>query len=164
MLATFLLVVFFGSLIMAGMLWMAGGVAADIRAPYPKGEDALIPIKFGPFTMTASTAPDEIVEKFELPFACKPVKARLTAQTITQADTDKVTVNLQDDAGTEIVKDAVATAVVAGAGSWEALTLASGAANTQFNAGALLEMSYGASNAGDVGLDVTLVLYVRPVF
>lgn len=140
---------------------MAGGVAGDIRSAWPKGQDALIPIKFGPFEIIAGKTKDFIVEKLQLPFACQVKKGFVTAQDVNVANA--ITLNVQDDSGTpvQIVTDNALAAITGGAGSWVALTIAS--PNTTLNAGALLEASYG-SGASDTGESVTIVLYVKPVY
>lgn len=140
---------------------MAGGVAADIRGIYPKGDDSLHLIKFGPFTIVAGNAADHIVEVHELPFACVPVKARLTAQDL--IETNAITINLQDDSSVpkQIVTDHNVAAITDGAGSNVSLTIAD--LVTVINAGALIECSYG-SGSTDSGVDVTVNLWVRPAF
>lgn len=140
---------------------MAGGVAGDTRAPFPKGADTLFWIKFGPFEIVASKSADFIVEKFELPFACIPKKAYVTAQDVNV--TNAITLNIQDDTGTpkQVVTDASLAAITGGAGSKVALTIADSA--TVLNAGALLEMSYG-SGASDDAESVSVYLGVDPVY
>lgn len=139
---------------------MAGGSASDIRSKWPKGDDALIPIRFGPHDVEASGAADFIMEKRRMEFAFKPVRAELSARDITGA----WSINLTDDTSSpyEIITDQAPTAISKGAGSLEAITLASGATAQQINAGAILIWSY-FTEAGDVALDMVLTLWVRPV-
>lgn len=141
---------------------MAGGTAGDLRTPYPKGDNSLIPIHF-PLTVVASKTKDFITHSHKLKFACRPVLVEHSAQEV--AVTNAITINLQDDSSTpqEIVTDQTLAAVTAGAGGVTAPTLASGAKALTINAGAILEASYG-SGASDTSLDSVLTLWVRPIF
>lgn len=140
---------------------MAGGTASDIRAPYPKGEDSLVCIEVGAFTIEASKSADYVVDKQTIMFAFKPKKAELTATNIDV--TNGVTLNIEDDSATPqvIVSDEAITAITAGAGKLQALTIDDD--TMTINAGAVLVTSYG-SGASDAGLDVKVRLWVEPVF
>lgn len=142
-------------------LKMAGGTDGDIRAPWPKGSDSRFLWKFGPFEIIASKTKDFIVEKLQLPFACRVKKAFVTAQDINV--TNAITLNIVDDSATpvEIVTDHTLAAITGGAGSYVEMTVAS--PNTTLKAGALLEMSYG-SGASDTAESVTVILELEPVY
>lgn len=141
---------------------MAGGTAGDIRTPYPKGDNSLIPIHF-PMTVVASKTKDFISHSHKLKFACRPVLVEFTAQDIIV--TNAVTINLLDDSSTpqEIVTDQTLAAITGGAGGITAPTMASGAKALTLNAGAILEASYG-SGASDSTVDGVMTLWVRPIF
>lgn len=141
---------------------MAGGSAADIRSKWPKGDDALIPIVFGPHDIEASGSADFVMEKRRMEFAFKPVRAELTSREIVISNA--LTLNLVDDSSSpnEIVTNQAPAAVTKGAGALEAITLAVGATAQQINAGAVLIWSYGSA-VSDTALDVVFTLWVRPV-
>jgi hypothetical protein len=134
---------------------MAGGSAANIAAPYPMGD--IIPIRFQ-FEIIASKSADYVVDSFLVPWAFRPVYAELTAQIVTI--TNAITFNLEDDTGTPqvLIADHAVTAITGGAGTVQTPTLVK---TFKVNAGARLIASYG-SGAGDVALDVTVTLWVRP--
>lgn len=139
---------------------MAGGVAGDIRGSYPKGQDSLVLLEFGPFQIIASKT-DYDVDRFTTRFAFKPKFAELTATDI--AVTNAITVNIEDDTGTAkaIVTNKAVAAITAGAGLLLPLTIVN--KETIINAGAILLMTY-ISGTSDTGIDVKVRLWVKPVF
>jgi hypothetical protein len=140
---------------------MAGGNAANFQTPYPKGEDALVEIVFGPFDVPDAAQSGEIVERFTVPFAFKAVKCEATALDVTAGGTTFF-VDIFDDTSSpkEIVKDATIADVSLGAGSTEALTVVK---TVTINAGALLTLTYDSAS-GDSCIGVKIRLWVQPVF
>lgn len=139
---------------------MAGGSASDIRAPYPKGEDSLVCLTFGPFDVPDAAQTDEIVEKLTIPFGFKAVRAEVTALAVVAGGTT-FTVNLQDDTGTPqvLIADAAVADVSLGAGSAESLTVVK---TITVNAGAVLSFTY-TSVSGDTAIGVKLRVWVKPI-
>lgn len=140
---------------------MPGGVAGDIRTPWPKGGDSLIPLEFRCDSLEAGKTSDHIFEKMTMDFAFKVVKAEYTARVITE--TTAITLNLEDDSATPqvLINDfAVAGSITNGAGSVVAVTVDK---TKTVNAGAVLSASY-KSSTSDTGSNVVLRVWVKPVF
>lgn len=140
---------------------MAGGVAADVRSHFPKGEDGLVCFTFA-FNALASKAADWITSRMLVPFAFKAVKADLTAEEV--AITNAMTLNLQDDTGTaqELLTNVSVTAITAGGGGRIDMT-SDLDTDITINAGALLDLSY-ATGASDTVTNGVFRLYVKPVY
>ena len=137
---------------------MAGGDANDTRAPWPKGEDGLHLLEFGPVNVEASKAADHVFDTMTAQFKFKAVKAEFQTQTLTE--NNGITFNLEDDTGTAkvLINDAGVAAVVAGAGGVQALTVDT---TVEINAGALLKASY-KSGATDTSVQSKIRLCVKP--
>lgn len=78
---------------------MAGGVEADIRTPWPKGEGSILLLNI-PFYVPALVGGDDehIVAMFTAPFSFKVKKAELSALDIIEAGT--IQMSMVDDTGT----------------------------------------------------------------
>lgn len=138
---------------------MAGGVAGDIRTPYPKGEDGVILVASHSFNVIASQTAER-VDELELQWACKIVKAE-TCSTVMTIGTG-ITITVLDDTGTPIkFVDAKAAAVIAvGVAARTALVVDK---TVQMNAGALLRFEY-TSGSSDTSIDSIIRLWLKPVF
>lgn len=138
---------------------MAGGDANDLRAPWPKGDDGVMVLEFGPVNIEASKASDHIFDTMTAPFAFRVIKGEVSSQTLTE--NTGITINLQDDSSTpqELVSDAGLSAIVAGAGGVTAVTVSK---TITINAGALLYASY-KSGSTDTSVQTKLRLWIKPV-
>ncbi len=139
---------------------MAGGNAADFRAPYPKGEDSVVILSFGPFDIPDAAQTDEIIEEMTVPFGFKAVKAEISGLLLTDS-TPSTTINLQDDTGTPqvLIADASVTAFAIGAGAVQDITIVK---TITINAGAILRFTY-TSASSDVATGLKLRIWVVPV-
>lgn len=140
---------------------MAGGTAADIRAPWPQGEDGLY-LYQAPCTIVASKTKDFVTHVWRVHFAFFAVKCFYTAQDIIESNA--ITLNIQDDTGTpvELLTDFNLAAITGGAGGAAGSQDLSISTTKRIEAGALLEFSYG-SGATDSTVDGVFQLYVRPI-
>lgn len=137
---------------------MAGGTATVFRTPYPKGEDAYVPLIFGGISLTGVTG-SQTIASMTLPFACKCAYAEVVAGgAVTDADADG-TVAIVDDTGTpkEFATAQVLTALAAGA--VKALTVNK---TVEFYAGAILKVLWVPGDAGDALVNATVVIWVKP--
>lgn len=137
----------------------AGGTEADIRSPYPKGDNSLVHIAI-PFKVIASQT-DKCMQELTVPFSFTTTgaKAYLSAHAI--AITNGIALSIEDDTGTPKVIAAVAAATAAAAGSTveEALTVTEG---NEIFAGAQVRVmtTSGASDTIDHGV---INLWVKPL-
>jgi hypothetical protein len=133
---------------------------ARVSAPWPQGPSRtfLHPMSI---VALASKSADYVTQQFKLPWAVRVKRAFLTAEDI--SITNALTINLEDDESTPnvIISDLAPTAITAGAGNWEELTV--DIPNTIIKAGANLVLSYG-SGVGDVIVNGTLWLELEPVY
>lgn len=148
------------TLMLAGVLTMAGGNANSLRTPYPIGKKGLFPIFSKTFDMSQSHAADYIVDEQCVPFAFTVEEAEFCADALTEAV--GVTVNVQDDSGTPkvVIADAGVAAITAGASARQALTVDK---SKVIYDGALLQFSY-ISGAGDSATNAQIRLWVKPYY
>lgn len=141
---------------------MAGGVAADIRTPYPKGRDGLVLIQSAPVDVQASKT-GHVFDQIELQFACQVVKAETVSSVM--AISNGITFIVQDDTGTpkKMVNAGAAAAITDGSSARTAFLAATLNKGTTINAGALLEFQY-TSGASDTSTNTIVRLWVKPVF
>lgn len=140
---------------------MAGGTAADIRTPWPKGDKGWFLIEFGPVDIPDSAkSADELFDSFVTPFAFTAEECRVTALDITDANTT-LSINIEDDSDTPqvLVADAGIAPITQGNGSYEKLTVVK---NLTINAGAIVTCSY-KSAASDTTTGLKVRLWVKPV-
>lgn len=141
---------------------MPGGDANDIRTPYPKGADSVVLLQSKTFSVAAGV--DGRVDEFTLPFACKCIKAELTADEITDTDGD-ATVTVEDDTSGTSKKWVSASTFGAthamNASVARSLTVVP---NITFNAGALVRIGVVTTDAGDLITNGCVRLWVQPVF
>ena len=132
-------------LLVGGGLKMAGGNAADIRAPYPKGEGSVVEITLGPADV-ATGKTDHLVDQWQAPFAFRVQYVHFTAELCT-LDTG-ISVHIFDDSATPlvIVNDDELEAIVAGATDLQKLAVVS--LTQVFNAGALITLSITTDGGG----------------
>lgn len=140
---------------------MAGGTAADIRAPWPKGENGWFLIEFGPVDIPNSAkSADELFDSFVTPFAFRAMECRITALDITDA-TPSLTVNIEDDSSSPkvLVADHLIAAITQGNGSSQKLTVDK---TKTINAGAIVTASY-KSASSDTTTGLKIRLWVKPI-
>lgn len=138
---------------------MAGGVAADLRSPWPKGSDGIILLQSNSTDFIASQT-NKVFDVLTVPFACKPIYAETVSQAM--AITNGITLSVIDDTGTpkEMITDAAAAAITAGASAITALAVVK---SVIFYAGALMKFTY-ISGASDTSVNTIVRLWVKPLY
>jgi hypothetical protein len=149
---------------LVGLFWvfkpwqMFAGDAGILDAPFPHDKRIWLPLSI---SVLASKSADYVTTQFKLPWAVRVKRAFLTAEDI--SITNAITINLEDDESTPnvVISDEAPTAITAGAGNWEELTV--DIPNTTILAGAILVLSYG-SGASDTITNGTLWLELEPLY
>lgn len=138
---------------------MAGGTAADIRTPWPKGEEGLVLLQSNPVTVQASKTGHQW-DQMLVPFAFKPVRAEICAESITDADAS-CAFTVQDDTGTpkKVIDAAATTAMADGSSVRAALTVDK---TVTIFAGALLDFLY-TSTGSDASVNLVIRIWVKPI-
>lgn len=144
---------------------MAGGNANDIRAPYPKGGDSVVPLIFSGLTKVGAQTGTIVLASMTLPFSCKCVYAEAIAgQTaVTDADADTALLVQDDTAGTtkkwvnNVTSGNTLTALAAGARRQFVVDK-----SVELYAQSILQVAMVFGDAGDVFDGLTIVLWVQP--
>ena len=139
---------------------MAGGTAADLRTPFPKGASSLVFFQI-PMDLVATDTDHAVMSNFVVPFAFTVETATLSAYDVISTGT--VTCDLQDDTGTPKVAFSGVTiaAITAGAGMSVDLSPDN---SVVFYAGAVMSAIIDTTNAADAVAGGCMYLGLKPVY